>query len=62
MKIEKTLAPKNETNYRNKVTLHVKFFNDKLNIGVFENKSHKLNKVESDILALPIINNTTLKD
>lgn len=56
--VEKTLAPKNETNYRNKVTLHVKFFNDKLNIGVFENKSHKLNAVETDVLALPIINST----
>ena len=56
VKVEKTLAGKKETNYRNKVTLHVRFFNDRLNLGVFENKSHKLNQIDEDILALPVIN------
>lgn len=51
-----TLAGKKETNYRNKVTLHTRFYNDKLNLGVFENKSHKLIPIENDILALPVLN------
>ncbi|MDY3195246.1 MAG: 23S rRNA (uracil(1939)-C(5))-methyltransferase RlmD [Paracholeplasma sp.] len=56
VKVNQTLAGSKETNYRNKVTLHVRFFNDRLNLGVFENKSHKLNQIDEDILALPVIN------
>lgn len=54
--VNDTLAGKKETNYRNKVTLHTRFYNDKLNLGVFENKSHKLIPIENDILALPVLN------
>ena len=56
VQVNPIITDDNPINYRNKITLHVKKVSGRLIIGTFENKSHRIERIKSHVLADHIIN------